>query len=71
MPEIGTSGLMSGERKRDVAARPKSPRLSSTLRAPSGLRVGAPNTHHAVVMLQITRDAFISGALSLEPGRFA
>jgi hypothetical protein len=26
---------------------------------------------HAVVMLQITRDAFISSALSLEPGRFA
>src|SRR5881398_744789 len=37
MPEIGTSGLMSGERKRDVAARPKSPRLSSTLLAPSAL----------------------------------
>jgi hypothetical protein len=31
MPEIGTSGLMSGERKRSVAVRPKSPRLSSTL----------------------------------------
>src|SRR5687768_9805791 len=40
MPEIGTSGLMSGERKRDVAAWPKSPRLSSTLLAPSGLRHG-------------------------------
>jgi hypothetical protein len=31
MPEIGTSGLMSGERKRSVAAWPKLPRLSSTL----------------------------------------
>ncbi|MEH2557670.1 hypothetical protein V1286_005199 [Bradyrhizobium algeriense] len=40
MPEIGTSGLMSGERKRDVAEWPKSPRLSSTLLAPSGLRAG-------------------------------
>jgi hypothetical protein len=36
MPETGTSGLMSGERKRDVAAWPKSPRLSSTLRAHPG-----------------------------------
>ena len=27
MPEIGTSGLMSGERKRSVAAWPKLPRL--------------------------------------------
>jgi len=31
MPEIGTSGLMSGEGKRCVAAWPKQPRLSSTL----------------------------------------
>src|SRR5512144_979640 len=31
MPEIGTSGLMSGEGKRGDAARPKQPRLSSTL----------------------------------------
>jgi hypothetical protein len=30
--------LMSGERKRSVAARPKLPRLSSTLLAPSALR---------------------------------
>ena len=29
------------------------------------------DTHHADVMLQITGDAFISSALSLEPGRFA
>jgi hypothetical protein len=36
MPEIGTSGLMSGERKRSVAAWPKLPRLSSTLRAHPG-----------------------------------
>src|SRR2546421_153806 len=35
MPEIGTSGLMSGERKRSVAAWPKLPRLSSTLLHPS------------------------------------
>src|SRR5437867_8776356 len=38
MPEIGTSGLMSGERKRSVAAWPKLPRLSSTLLRSSGLR---------------------------------
>ena len=31
----------------------------------------ACSTHHALVMLQIVRDAFISSALSLEPGRFA
>ena len=31
MLEIGTSGLMSGEGKRGVAAWPKLPRLSSTL----------------------------------------
>jgi hypothetical protein len=31
MPEIGTFGLMSGERKRSVAKWPKPPRLSSTL----------------------------------------
>lgn len=37
MPENGTSGLMSGERKRSVAAWPKLPRLSSTLRAHPGL----------------------------------
>src|SRR5436309_8920391 len=36
MPEIGTSGLMSGERKRSVAAWPKLPRLSSTLPAHAG-----------------------------------
>jgi hypothetical protein len=36
MPEIGTSGLMSGERKRSVAAWPKLPRLSSTLLAHAG-----------------------------------
>ena len=36
MPEIGTSGLMSGERKRSVAVRPKSPRLSSTLHTDQG-----------------------------------
>ncbi|MEH2501791.1 aconitase B [Bradyrhizobium sp. AZCC 1578] len=36
MPETGTSGLMSGERKRNVAAWLKSPRLSSTLRANAG-----------------------------------
>ena len=36
MPENGTSGLMSGERKRSVAAWPKLPRLSSTLRAYAG-----------------------------------
>ena len=40
MLEIGTSGSMSGEGKRGVAAWPKLPRLSSTLpkrvsRAPS------------------------------------
>jgi hypothetical protein len=32
MPEIGTSGLMSEDRKRSVATWPKPPRLSSTLR---------------------------------------
>src|SRR5262245_31438943 len=31
MPEIGTSGLMSEDRKRSVATWPKPPRLSSTL----------------------------------------
>jgi hypothetical protein len=31
MPEIGTSGSMSGDRKRSVAAWPKLPRPSSTL----------------------------------------
>ncbi len=31
MPEIGMSGLMSGDRKRSVAIWPKPPRLSSTL----------------------------------------
>ena len=31
MPETGTFGLMSGERKRSVAAWPKLPRRSSTL----------------------------------------
>ena len=36
MPETGTSGLMSGERKRNVAAWPKLPRLSSTLLAHPG-----------------------------------
>ena len=36
MPENGTSGLMSGERKRSVAAWPKLPRLSSTLPAQAG-----------------------------------
>ena len=31
MPEIGTSGSMSGDGKRGVAERPKLPRPSSTL----------------------------------------
>jgi hypothetical protein len=31
MPEIGTSGLMSGDGKRGVAEWPKLPRPSSTL----------------------------------------
>jgi hypothetical protein len=31
MPEIGTSGLMSEDRKRSVATWPKPPRLSSIL----------------------------------------
>ena len=39
MPEIGTSGLMSGERKRSVAAWPKLPRLSSTLLAHPGYKL--------------------------------
>ena len=34
MPETGTFGLMSGERKRSVAVWPKLPRLSSTLPRP-------------------------------------
>jgi hypothetical protein len=34
MPEIGPSGLMSGEGKRGDAAWPKLPRLSSTLPTP-------------------------------------
>jgi hypothetical protein len=42
MPEIGTSGLMSGERKRSVAAWPKLPRLSSTLLRSSGLQFSTP-----------------------------
>jgi hypothetical protein len=41
MPEIGTSGLMSGERKRSVAAWPKLPRLSSTLLAHPGYLLSA------------------------------
>jgi hypothetical protein len=37
MPEIGTSGLMSEDRKRSVATWPKPPRLSSTL-LPTGFQ---------------------------------
>jgi hypothetical protein len=38
----------------------------------SDMREGdADCIHHALVMLQITCDGFISNALSLEPGRFA
>ena len=41
MPEIGTSGLMSGEGKRSVAIRLKQPRPSSTLQLmrASGFRI--------------------------------
>jgi hypothetical protein len=39
MPEIGTSGLMSEDRKRSVATWPKPPRLSSTLLSCTALRV--------------------------------
>jgi hypothetical protein len=35
MPEIGTSGSMSGDGKRGVAEWPKLPRPSSTLPAPA------------------------------------
>jgi hypothetical protein len=41
MPEIGMSGLMSGDRKRSVAIWPKPPRLSSTLRKFLHLAAGA------------------------------
>ena len=40
MPEIGTSGSMSGDGKRSDAVRPKLPRLSSTL--PTGRPATAP-----------------------------
>jgi hypothetical protein len=36
MPQIGTSGSMSGERKRSDGHGPKLPRLSSTLLAHPG-----------------------------------
>src|SRR5438034_9513657 len=54
MPEIGTSGLMSGERKRSVAAWPKLPRLSSTLLRSCGLQFITPSSvkrlpHHGAV----------------------
>jgi hypothetical protein len=35
------------------------------------MRIDVRDAAHADVMLQITGDAFISSALSLEPGRFA
>ena len=54
MPEIGTSGLMSGERKRSVAVRPKSPRLSSTL------QISLPT------LLKRYRDEFDRGAAVVE-----
>ncbi len=50
-PEIGMSGLMSGDRKRSVAIWPKPPRLSSTLHAASSSRCSAgwPLAAHAAV----------------------
>jgi hypothetical protein len=41
MPEIGTSGSMSGDGKRGVAAWPKPPRPSSTL--PESRCIGVPD----------------------------
>jgi hypothetical protein len=38
MPEIGTSGLMSGEGKRSICLTAAPPRLSSTLPAKPGLQ---------------------------------
>ena len=40
MPEIGTSGSMSGDGKRSVAAWPKLPRPSSTLPTRTSRSVG-------------------------------
>lgn len=49
MPEIGTSGLMSGERKRSVAEWPKLPRLSSTLLSALALRAAADKLMRATL----------------------
>ena len=43
MPEIGTSGSMSVDGKRSVAAWPKLPRPSSTLPLPRGVGRGVPS----------------------------
>jgi hypothetical protein len=50
MPENGTSGLMSGERKRSVAAWPKLPRLSSTLRAHAGYGSGVFGVNYRLTL---------------------
>jgi hypothetical protein len=59
MPEIGMSGLMSGDRKRSVAIWPKPPRLSSTLHEP--LKT-AQSLHFTVVPLSRTRAGFVEQA---------
>ena len=54
MPEIGTSGSMSGDGKRGVAERPKLPRPSSTL--PS-LQILRWNLMSAFGVLRTSREA--------------
>ena len=67
MPEIGTSGLMSGERKRSVAAWPKLPRLSSTLLRLRSLSYGGQVAHPGYACCSHTRRFQPSG---LQPRLF-
>ena len=60
MPEIGTSGSMSGNGKRNVAERPKLPRPSSTL----------PSRHVAPRSLTVAFGGKADSGRSSAPGHF-
>jgi hypothetical protein len=68
MPEIGTSGLMSGDGKRSVGHRPQATAPTPTLLGPL---LPTPAVHKAVRYLsEVLRDAPVEGSAQpcLTPG---
>jgi hypothetical protein len=76
MPEIGTSGSMSGDGKRSVAAWPKLPRPSSTLpkaaveqTSVDGSNVPLPDSYTAASLFDHLVGALLQEPRHLQPKR--